>query len=250
MARRRQRVPASPDPFLRSVRLHPAVERTNAFPFNLPAFSDGLDIELTAKVTLFVGDNGSGKSTLLEAIAAACGFGVFGGSRDQRSDETHRSELGDALRLSWLPKVTTGFFFRAESFFNFSAYADEMGDRSRYGGERALLEQSHGESFLSLFQNRFEEGLFILDEPEAALSPQRQLAFLRVISNLEKAGRSQFLVATHSPILLMYPGAAVLTLDGSGIEPVRPEETEHVRLTKDFLLNTDLYLRSILADDD
>jgi predicted ATPase len=245
--KRRGRVPESHEPFLRRIRLLDPPSRK--YPFSLPIFSEGLDLDLRTKVTLFVGENGSGKSTLLEGIAGACGFGAYGGSRDH-SAETEASELAGALRLSWLPKVTAGFFFRAESFFNFSAHIDELGDQDRYGGERALLAQSHGESFLALFRNRFEEGLFILDEPEAALSPQRQLALIRIISDLERSGRSQFLIATHSPILLMYPGAVVLSLDGNTPEEVRPEETEHVRLTRDFLLNTELYLRSILATTD
>src|SRR6185369_12819244 len=127
--------------------------------------------------------------------------------------EDTRTELGKALRLSWRPKVTDGFFLRAESFFNFATYLDETyqgGPMRSYGG-KSLHAQSHGESFMALFVNRFEQGLYLLDEPEAALSPARQLSFLRVIYELEKPGHAQFLISTHSAILLAYPGAAILS---------------------------------------
>ena len=131
-------------------------------------------------MTFFVGENGSGKSTLLEAVADVLGFNPEGGGRDHqdRDERDDRDDLASALKLSWLPKVTDGFFMRAESFFNFASYLDQVSTLERYGG-RSLHEQSHGESFLALFANRFDRGIYLLDEPEAALSPQRQLAFLR-----------------------------------------------------------------------
>jgi len=226
-----------------------SVDRTR-YPFSIRAFADGIDLELTTNVTFFVGENGSGKSTLLEAIATRCGFNPEGGSRDHRfSVESTVSELGRALSLSWLPKVSDGFFMRAESFYNFATYIEQVSDLRAYGGV-SLHEQSHGESFLALFVNRFEQGLYILDEPEAALSPQRQLSFLRLIHQLETSGHAQFLVSTHSPILLAYPGAVLLSLDRAGITRVQYTDTEHYRLTKDFLACPERYFRHLFAPDD
>src|SRR4029079_11617044 len=134
------------------------------YPFNLRAFSHGIDLELSSSVTFLVGENGSGKSTLLEAIAECCGFNPEGGSRDHHyATFGERSPLARALRLSWLPKVTEGFFLRAESFYNFATYIERVSNLRAYGG-KSLHEQSHGESFLALFENRFEQGLYLLDE--------------------------------------------------------------------------------------
>jgi len=223
---------------------------TKRYPFNIAAFSQGIDIELTSNVTFFVGENGSGKSTLLEALAENCGFNVEGGSRDHNfSDRKDRSELASALRLSWLPKVSDGFFMRAESFYNFASYIDQSGSsRERYGG-RSLHEQSHGESFLALFANRFDRGIYILDEPEAALSPQRQLSLLSIVHRLETEGRAQFLVSTHSPIILAYPGAVLLSLDGDAICAVRYKDTDHYRVTKQFLDSPDRYFRHLFSEE-
>jgi len=249
LKRIRSRVPQSEQPFLCGVSTKHLDPDQTRFPFSIPAFAGGVEIAFTSKVTFLVGENGSGKSTLLEGIAAACGFPLRGGTTDHRTDaELDDAPLARALRLAWRPKVSAGFFFRAESFFNFAVFIDAVGDLERYGGDAHLHSQSHGESFLSLFRNRFTEGLFLLDEPEAALSPQRQLAFLKVLHDLERDGRSQFIIASHSPILLHYPGATILSLDGPSIEAVTPNETEHVRLTKDFLDNPALYLRAVLAD--
>jgi predicted ATPase len=246
---RKSAVPASREPFLRAIRTRPEAVDPARFPFTVPALSGGVDLALSRKITFFVGENGSGKSTLLEAVAEACGFSLLGGTRDHRSaGAASESPLAPALRLSWLPKVTEGFFMRAESFFDFASYIDAVGNRSLYGGDSPLLEQSHGESFLSLFRNRWREGIFILDEPEAALSPQRQLAFLRILRDLEQTGRAQFLIATHSPILLLYPGAEVFSFDSGSIEPVDPAKTEHVQLTRDFLGNPERYFKAIFGE--
>lgn len=249
MARRNRTVPESPEPFLRTIRTIPEALAPDKFPFSVPSLSRGVDLTLSKKVSFFVGENGCGKSTLLEAVAVACGFGALGGSRDHRGSHAEsESKLAEALRLSWLPKVTDGFFLRAESFFDFSSYIDNVGDQSLYGGDAPLLEQSHGESFLALFRNRWRQGIFILDEPEAALSPQRQLAFLRILHDLERTQRTQFLIATHSPILLMYPGAEVFALDADGITTVDPRQTEHVMLTRDFLADPEKYFRALFND--
>jgi predicted ATPase len=218
------------------------------FPFNIPAFSRGIDLSLDSKVTFFVGENGSGKSTLLEALAECCGFNPEGGSRDHHREVfAGRSPLAQALRLSWSRKVSEGFFMRAESFYNFASYIEEVSDLRAYGG-RSLHAQSHGESFLALFSNRFEQGLYILDEPEAALSPQRQLSLLKIIYDLTTPGHAQFLIATHSPIILSYPGAVLYDLDGDAMRETSYRETKHYLITRDFLNSPERFLKHLFRD--
>lgn len=241
-------------PFLREVASIPDRFDLSVFPFNIPAFSGGIDLRFDSRVTFFVGENGSSKSTLLEAIAECCGFNPEGGNRDHhRAMFADRSPLARALRLSWLPKVTEGFFMRAESFHNFATYLDEVSDLRAYGG-KSLHAQSHGESFLALFANRFEQGIYILDEPEAALSPRRQLSLLKIIHDLESPRHAQFLIATHSPILLSYPGAVLNCLDGDKIRRIAYQDCDHYRLTRDFLNAPERWLNQLLApernDDD
>ena len=236
-------------PFLRHVASLPEAFDASRHPFNIPAFSRGIDIDLTSKVTFFVGENGTGKSTLLEALAECCGFNPEGGSRDhQRAAFADRSALAQALRLSWTPKVVEGFFLRAESFYNFATYIETVSDLRAYGG-RSLHAQSHGESFMSLFVNRFEQGIYLLDEPEAALSPQRQLSFLRLLHDLTAGGHAQFLIATHSPIILSYPGAVIFSLDGGGIEQIDYRNTRHFLITRDFLNSPERFFKHLLADE-
>jgi predicted ATPase len=238
-------------PYLRSIRSDPERMSGTHFPFSIPAFRHGISLEIRTPVTFFVGENGSGKSTLLEALAEICGFNPEGGSRDHhREAREDRLELAKALRLSWLPKMTEGFFMRAESFYNFASYLDNVSsDFKAYGG-KSLHHQSHGESFLALFQNRFEHGLYILDEPEAALSPQRQLAFLRIIHELEAPRHAQFLIASHSPILLAYPGATLYQFEEGGIREVAYRETDHYLVTKDFLNGPERILRHLFSEED
>lgn len=222
---------------------------TKQYPFGLGSLQSIEEIELENPVTFFVGENGSGKSTLLEAIAYQCGFHTAGGSRNNFYDvDKSEASLGDYIRLSWMPKLTNGFFLRAESFYQFASHIDET-ERTRprptryknYGG-RSLHEQSHGESFLSLFSHRFEgRGIYLLDEPEAALSPMRQLAFLYVMQDLIAEG-AQFLIATHSPILMGLPGATILNFDASPLTEIRYEETEHYHITRRFLENPTKFL--------
>ena len=217
----------------------------NLFPFSLPIIQNWQPLELTTPITFFVGENGSGKSTLLEALAECCGFNPEGGNRDHhRATFADRSPLAQALRLSWLPKVTEGFFMRAESFYNFATYIEEVSDLRAYGG-KSLHEQSHGESFISLFANRFEQGIYILDEPEAALSPQRQLSFLRIIHDLTTPGHAQFFIATHSPIILSYPGAVLFSLDGDTIKEINYQETKHFIITRDFLNSPERFFKHL-----
>lgn len=251
-SRRRMSAPAraSGAPFLHEVVSLPERVDPARYPFNVPAFSNGIALTFRSKVTFFVGENGSGKSTLLEALAECCGFNPEGGSRDHhRATFADRSPLAQALRLSWRPKVVEGFFMRAESFYNFATYIETVSDLRAYGG-RSLHEQSHGESFLSLFTNRFEQGIYILDEPEAALSPQRQLSFLRVIHDLATPGHAQFLIATHSPIILSYPGAVLFSLDGGAIREVSYRDTQHFLVTRDFLNSPESFFKHLFRTVD
>jgi len=243
-------MPTLGSPFLHRISsLDEKFDRTR-YPFNIPAFDDGIDIALNTRVTLLVGENGSGKSTLLEAIAECCGFDPEGGNRDHyRESFEDRSELAQALRLSWMPRTTEGFFLRAESFFNFATYIESVSNLHAYGG-KSLHQQSHGESFLALFENRFEHGFYILDEPEAALSPQRQLTFMSIINQLETAGHAQFLIATHSPILLSYPGAKVISFDDGAIKQIDYKESSHYQLTKSFLDAPERYFRWLFEDSE
>ncbi|WP_145320092.1 AAA family ATPase [Paenibacillus xylanexedens] len=235
--------------YLRSVELLLSkIENRDQYPFDIPSIRSLERLELTNNVTFFVGENGSGKSTLLEGIAHQCGFNTAGGGRNN-TYETHASEssLGSYLRLAWLPKITNGFFMRSESFYQFASHVDEMPASLPYYGGRSLHEQSHGESFLSLFVNRFSsKGIYLLDEPEAALSPARQLSLLRILHDL--SGTSQFIIATHSPILLGYPGAEILSFDDSHIQEVTYEETDHYQITRSFLENRDRMLNELFKD--
>jgi len=242
-------------PFLSHISL-PSL-RDGSYLQHIPSLNMGLQLKLKSNVTFFVGENGSGKSTLLEGIAEQCGFSLRGGNRNHNLNtgyrfEGYESALAPYLQLSWTPRrISEGFFMRAESFFNFASYIDELAvDDGRileaYGG-RSLHEQSHGESFLSLFNNQFESGIYILDEPEAALSPARILAFMSVIHQLDRSGRAQFLIATHSPMLICYPGATIYQFDEGGIHETGYEDTEHFYLTKSFLDNPALYLRHLMG---
>jgi len=222
------------------------VQNFNVFPFNLPAVH-GMDlIDLHPKMTFFVGENGSGKSTLLEAIAICCGFNAEGGTKNfSFGTRASHSDLYQCLRIAkGLRKPRNGFFFRAESFFNVATEIERLDAEpapsppviKSYGGH-SLHEQSHGESFLALLMNRFGgQGLYILDEPEAALSPQRQLAALARMHDLILDG-SQFIIATHSPILMAYPDACIYGFNTDRVAPIAYEDTEHYRVTRDFLAN-------------
>ena len=193
------------------------------------------ELEFTNPVTFFVGENGSGKSTLLEAIAVAAGFNPEGGSRDFvfSTRRTH-SDLCDLITPIRTITPKDGFFLRAESFYNTASYLDENSTMKRYGGV-SFHEQSHGESFLSLVTNRFEgNGLYIMDEPEAALSPQRLLTLLVLMDELVKKS-SQFIIATHSPIIMAFPGADIIQFSENGMERVSYRETESYRITKQFM---------------
>lgn len=224
------------------------VSDSKRYPYNIPAVANLGTLELHPKVTYFVGENGSGKSTLVEAIAVAAGFNAEGGTKNfnfatRRSD----SELFEAIQLKrGVRREEDGFFLRAESLYNLATEVDALAVAHRYG-RKSLHEQSHGESFMALMRNRwYKSGLYLLDEPESALSPQRQLALLRLIHEHVTEKRSQFIISTHSPILMAYPDALIYELDTTGIHPIAYEETEHFRITSDFLANREAYLRHLL----
>lgn len=213
------------------------------YPFSLPAIRNLDVLELHPNVTFIVGENGSGKSTLLEAIAVAWGFNPEGGSRNfQFATRASHSALHEYLRLvKTVHRPKDGFFLRAESLFNLATEIERLDAEpggqpliTSYGG-RSLHEQSHGESFRALFQNRFRgEGLYILDEPEAALSPTRQMAMISQMHELVEEG-SQFIIATHSPIIMAYPKAKILVLGPDGISEAPYTDTEHYQVTRRFL---------------
>jgi predicted ATPase len=242
-------MPPRYETFLRSVRILPErIPDPGRYPFTIPALRRLQTLDFDPRITFLLGENGSGKSTLIEAIAVAAGFNAEGGSKNFNfSTRSSESGLWRCLRLIKTPRSpTTGYFLRAESFFNVATEIESLGVTDAYGG--SLHEKSHGESFLALVENRFgPEGLYILDEPEAALSPSRQLVLLRHMHLLIRDG-SQFIIATHSPILLAFPGALLYQLAETGIEKVDYEETEHYRLTRDFLLRRELFFRELFAD--
>ena len=228
------------------------------YPFDLPAVARLDRLAFTAPVTFLVGENGSGKSTLLEAIAVALGFNAEGGSRNFNfGTRASHSELHRYLRaVRGVARPRDGYFLRAESLFNVATNIEQLDAVPAPAppialsyGERPLHEQSHGESFLALLRDRFGgRGLYLLDEPEAALSPTRQMSLLSRIHELVR-DRSQFIIATHSPILLAYPHAFIYELGPEGATPTAYEATEHFRVTRDFLNRYPAMLRTLLGDD-
>lgn len=248
-------------PFLRSIETKPEAKGKTEYPYSIPVLKNGdFHMEFPERVTFFVGENGSGKSTLMEAIALACGFNPAGGSRNNLYDyNPTESPLSDALKLVWNFKMNQGFFLRAESFFNFANHLEEMkemaktclqmGDPYAPYGWKSLHHRSHGESFMALFENRFHKGIFLLDEPEAALSPTRQLKFLTRLHDLVESGESQFIIATHSPILLSYPNAVIYEFGMEGFKKVKYTDTEHYQITKDFLNAHETFLAHLLASN-
>lgn len=228
------------------------VDSFEKYPFSLPALRSLNHLDLHPKITYFVGENGSGKSTLLEAIAVSLGFNAEGGTKNFNFN-TRRSHsvLHEHLRVAkGIKRPRDGFFLRAESFFNVATEIENLDSEFAFGppvidsyGGRSLHEQSHGESFLALMVERFGgQGIYILDEPEAALSPQRQLAVLSRMHDLV-ADESQFIIATHSPILMAYPDAFIYLCDKDGISRIAYEDTEHFQVTRDFLSNPQRMVR-------
>jgi predicted ATPase len=220
----------------------------NEFPFQLPAMKNMTTLAFHPQVTFFIGENGSGKSTMLEALAIKLGLNPEGGSRNIRfaTRETH-SQLHHVLRLAQTPgTLPDAYFLRAESFYNVATEMEKLGV-AEYG-DKPFHEQSHGEAFFTLFADRFNnEGIYILDEPEAALSPARQLAFLALLHEFIQGG-AQFVIATHSPILMAYPQARILHFGPDGIREQAYKETEHYRITRGFLESPERSFRELFGE--
>jgi predicted ATPase len=223
------------------------------FPYSLPAVRNLESLPFHPNVTFLVGENGTGKSTLLEALAVSCDLNPEGGSRNFNfATRASHSQLDVCLRLAKSPTLPRdSYFLRAESFYNVATEIERLGKGllEAYGG-RSLHEQSHGESFFALFRHRLRgDGLYLLDEPEAALSPRRQLEFLTVLHNYCKKG-AQFVIATHSPIVMAYPDAWIYVLGSDAIRQVPYMETEHYLISRGFLSNPQRTLRELLSGEE
>src|ERR1700716_4152865 len=238
---RTRRGTSLPAPYLKRVWLDlERIPNREAYPFCLPFLQQGFELDFEHAITIIVGENGTGKSTLLEGIAALAGYDEAGGGKGympvDHSDafEAMGGRLSQALRASWLPKITNGWFFRAESFFSVARYLDLA---ARDVGERGpdFLPHSHGEGFLRFFEERCQrQGIFIFDEPESALSPSRQMEFLRLLRRMEQSTICQVVMATHSPMLMAYPNARLLRLSKYGLDPVTVEQTDHYKVMREF----------------
>jgi predicted ATPase len=233
-------------PYLRSVTIDPDVQvDAEAYPFSIPAVRELGVLEPHPDVTFFVGENGAGKSTVLEAIAVALGMPAEGGTRNVLREQQAVSPLHGCLKLvKGFKRPRFSYFLRAESLFNVFTYLDSLPGNP----QPSLHLRSHGEAFMEVLQGFSPDGLYLLDEPEAALSPNRQLAALAVIDSLVKRG-AQFIIATHSPILLAYPNAKILSFHGEGISEISYEDTEHYAVTRDFLNHYPRRLQQLLEDE-
>lgn len=244
-----------PAPYLKKVWLD--AERVldfAAYPFCLPLFRRGFELSFEKPITIIVGENGTGKSTLLEGLGAFAGYDEAGGGKGyrpvdhSRAAETNGGVLADALRGAWLPKITNGWFFRAESFFSVARYLDLAALEANAVGPD-FLSHSHGEGFLRFFDERLDrQGFYIFDEPESALSPSRQIEFLKILRRIHQSGIGQVVMATHSPILMACPGAELLRLDKSGLYPVELRDTDHFRLMREFCADPDGFLETMMDD--
>jgi predicted ATPase len=241
-----------PAPYLKRVWLDGAhMAESDAYPFSLPFLHNDFELTFDTAITIIAGENGTGKSTLLEGIAALAGYDDAGGGKGYRpvdhtqARETTGGALARALRASWLPKITNGWFFRAESFFTVARYLDEAG--SPYAD---FLSHSHGEGFLRFFEERCQrQGLFIFDEPEAALSPSRQIEFLKLLRAMERSGICQVIMATHAPLLMAYPGARLLLLTRGGLADVAVEDTAHFRTMREFCAAPAAFVNAVLEEE-
>jgi predicted ATPase len=260
MASRRNRIIRLPAPYLRRLWIDPdrVVDR-DAYPFCLPFLQDDFELSFDRSITIIVGENGTGKSTLLEGIAVLAGYDEAGGGKGYKPVDHSKAlekmggELSKALRASWLPKITNGWFFRAESFFSVARYQDEINleyiPGVPLGTPPDFLSHSHGEGFLRFFEERCQsQGIFIFDEPESALSPSRQIEFLKLMRRMDVSGNCQIIMATHSPVLMAYPNARLLRLTKSGLEPVTVEDTDHYKLMREFCIDPAGFVEAVIDE--
>jgi predicted ATPase len=257
MAARRNRTINLPAPYLRRLWLDPSrIADRNAYPFSLPFLGDNFELGFDRPITIIVGENGTGKSTLLEGIAVLAGYDEAGGGKGympvdhSKAIEKMGGQLSKALRASWLPKITNGWFFRAESFFSVARYLDEVAMEPGSGGPPPdFLSHSHGEGFLRFFEERCQrQGIFIFDEPESALSPARQIEFLKLMRRMEQSTICQIVMATHSPMLMAYPNARLLRLSKYGLEPVTVEQTDHYKVMREFCDDPAGFVEAAIAE--
>jgi predicted ATPase len=260
MSSRRHRQIKMPAPYLKRVWLDPArVTDSEAYPFCLPFLQNEFELSFERAITVIVGENGTGKSTLLEGIAVLAGHDEAGGGKGYRPVDHSKAlekmggELSKALRAAWLPKITNGWFFRAESFFSVSRYQDEVNlediPNVPLGNPPDFLSHSHGEGFLRFFEERCQrQGIFIFDEPESALSPARQIEFLKLTRRMENSGHYQIIMATHAPVLMAYPNARLLLLSKYGLEPVSVEQTDHFKVMREFYDDPAGFVQGAIAE--
>jgi predicted ATPase len=252
---RKQHISRLPPPYLKRIWLDDAsIPEKAAYPFCLPFLNNGFVLEFERPITTIIGENGTGKSTLLEGIAALAGYDEAGGGKGyQAVDHSDALDimggsLSKALRASWLPKITRGWFFRAESFFPVARYLDSAA-LSVGGRPPDFLSHSHGEGFLRFFEERCQhQGIFIFDEPESALSATRQIEFLKLLRRMDRSNICQVVMATHSPILMAYPGAKLLELSKYGLEATTVEQTDHYRLLREFCADPASFVEAYLDE--
>jgi predicted ATPase len=247
-----------PAPYLKRLWLDPVqIPDRAAYPYCLPFLSDDFELCFERAITIIVGENGIGKSTLLEAIASLAGYDEAGGGKGYMpvdhswALEKMGGELSRALRASWLPKITRGWFFRAESFFSVARYLDQMAQEYPMGGGPPpdYLSHSHGEGFLRFFEERCQrQGIYIFDEPESALSPARQMEFLKLMRRMDDSGHCQVVMATHSPVLMAYPNATLLRLTKHGLAPVTVQDTDHFKAMREFCADPRGFVEAALAE--
>ncbi len=234
---------------LKSVTFHPQRYPTrDHYPFNLPVFHQTREIAFDTPITLFVGENGTGKSTLVEALASRCGIHIWQESERRRYENNpFEDRLRECISVEWVNGPVPGAFFGSSVYRDFARILDEWAaadpGQLKYWGGKSLMTQSHGQSTMSFFRARYQiEGLYLLDEPETALSAKTQLEFLEILTQMARAGHAQFIIATHSPILLACPRAVIYSFDYVPVKLVRYEETEHYRIYKSFMENPQAYL--------